>query len=223
MRMNIPALDGDKVDTPLDYAGTNPEKQLRPYVVPYLRPTSKDGKLVDELWVKVTAIGGKDTLDKKAEDWINGLVANAEAGRIPASWPRDFRNALEEWREGEELPVQGTPIKSWPALSPAQREALLGWKVRTVEELALANDELKQRIGMGAEHLVQMAKRWVEEAAGPGAMAKEIAALAGDKARLEQELVRAMAKIKELEALVPAELKAEGIKTFVPGMIEVKE
>lgn len=221
--MNIPELEGDRLDIPLDYASRNPEKQPRPYVAPYLKPVMREGQLVDELWVKVTAIGGKDTLDKRAEEWVKSLIDHAHAGRIPATWPKEFRDALEQWREGEELPTKGTPIKTWPALSPSQRDAVLNAKIRTVEELAGANDEAKGRIGMGCENLVLMAKRWVEEAAGPGAMASQIASLAGDKARLELEVERLSAKVEELEALLPSEMKAEGIKTFAPGQPVIQE
>lgn len=221
--MNIPELEGDKLDIPLDYAHRNPEKQPRPYVAPYLKVVQKEGRTVDELWVKVTAIGGKDTLDKRAEDWIKSLIDHAHAGRIPPTWPKDFRDALEQWREGEELPTKGTPIKSWPPLTPSQRDLILAAKIRTVEELAGANDEAKGRIGMGCENLVLMAKRWLDEASGPGAMAAQIATLAGDKARLELEVERLAAKVKELEALIPQDQKAEGIKTFAPGGALVQE
>lgn len=157
----------------------NADKQPRPHVAPYLRSVEKPNKdgvieFIPVLWVKVTSQGSKDTLDKDAEGWLKGLEDHAEGGRIPSSWPTEYRKALKNWTDGQELPAMGTPIKNWPAVNVAQRVALDRAGVQSVEDLALANDETKGRIGMGSERLVQLAQAWVADRTGPGALAAKL-------------------------------------------------
>jgi hypothetical protein len=229
LELNIPGISNDEFDLPLDYSGSNSHKQQRPYVVPYLKPVSAkqaDGtmKIVDELWVKVTAIGGKDTIDAKASDWLARMLDHAKAGRVPSSWPKEFKTALEEWRAGEDLPIKGLPIKSWPPLSPAQRQAVLQAGIQTVEQLAAANDETKARIGMGSLSLVQMAETWLKEAEGPGKMAAQIEQLSSAVATQQEIIERQQKQITELLQILPPEAKrTETIANFAPAPIKPVE
>ena len=164
-------------------AAYNPNKETpRPYVRFEMRPMedrtikSPDGvtQMRDVAWAIVSANGSRDSVEKLAEDWLQGLAAYAKDGRIPMHWPSEYRSAFEHWKKGEEMPVHGTPIKSWPPLTPAQRANLLRADIHTVEVLADANDEIRARIGMGAVNLQQMAQTWLAESKDRGAMAKEL-------------------------------------------------
>ncbi len=180
----------------------------RPYVTPEMRSkevrsTNGEVSYVDEVWVKVMAPGGKDVLEKLADDWLAGLKAHGEAGRIPSHWHGEYKTALASFKAGEELPLQGTPIKTWTALTPGQRKAVLGANILIVEDLAGATDEAKIRIGMGAEALVTTAKAWVKEQAGPGAMAAQLAALTARLTDLETANQELRDSNTALSALVP--------------------
>lgn len=190
----------------------NPDQQPRPYVRFEMRP--KEGKdaegkatLVDEAWALITPAGSKDTLEKPVEDWLRDVKNHADAGRVPANWPHQYRDAFEAWKKGEELPVHGFPIKRWAPLTPSQREAVLRTNTFTVEDLALANDELVGRIGMGGRVLVDMAKAWIEDRKGAGALAGQLetalvranAAEAANKG-LREDITKLEEKIKLLEA-----------------------
>jgi hypothetical protein len=184
-------------------AAYNPNKeQPRPYVQFEMRavedrsaPTT-DGvtRMVDKAWAIVRAPGSKDAIEKLATEWLDQLKAYARDGRIPSQWPGEYRNAFEMWSKGEELPVQGTAIKTWPPLSPAQRKNVLAAGILTVEDLANANDEIRAAIGMGGNTLQQMAQKWLEEAKDKGATAKALEA--------------AMVKLAEMEALVKSQTEA---------------
>jgi hypothetical protein len=68
-----------------------------------------------------------------------------------------YQQALENYKQSRETPEQGIAIKDWPGASPAQIKTLLDINVRTVEELAAANEETLMRIGMGGRALKQKA------------------------------------------------------------------
>lgn len=167
-----------------DYNHT-PELQPRPYLRLELRPTDvvgRDGKTTcqDVLWALVMSPGSKDVLERPASEWLDSLDRHAKGGRIPHTWPKEYRAACAEWLKTQELPVFGTPIKTWPPLSPSQRTSILRANIHTVEDLAGAPDDVKARIGMGCEGLVTMAKKWLETSGEVSAMARQIETLTRD-------------------------------------------
>ena len=185
-------------------AAYNPNKeQPRPYVRFEFRPmedrtkASSDGvtQLVDVAFAIVRAPGAKDSLEKKADDWLKQLETYAKDGRIPPSWPHEYRQAFEAWKAGEEMPVTGTPIRSWPPLTPAQRQNVLNAEIYTVEDLASANDENRSRIGMGAHGL---------QAKDAGSMAKELAAM---RIKLEELTTTVTEQAATITALQPSKPK----------------
>ena len=180
----------------------NPDKApARPYVQFELRAmedrsvTAADGvtHTKDVAWATVRAPGSMDSVEKVAEEWLDGLTQHAKNGRIPISWPGEYREAFRLWKAGEEVPPIGTAIKTWPPLSPAQRKNVLAAGVLTVEDLAAANDESKTRIGMGALTLVHMAKAWLADAS---------------RGATSQALEAALVKLASLEELVQEQKQA---------------
>jgi hypothetical protein len=195
------------LDVPPDYQ-TNPSQMPRPYVRFVMRSTQhRDNEGVlsfkDVVWAIVTAAGGKDSLEKVAVDWIQGLEDMAASGRVPAEWPSEYHRALAAFMTGQEIPVHGTPIKSWPPLTPAQREAVLHANCLTVEDLAAANDEMKGRIGMGSLNLVDLAKKWLAEASGPGVLAARIDVLTEQLAGISLRNQTLEGLVKEMTGLIP--------------------
>lgn len=186
----------------------NPDKQPRPYVRFELRSRetrAPDGtpQFEDVAWALVTPSGSRDVLEKIATEWIAGLEAHAVAGRIPAQWPAEYRAALKGWLEGQEVPVGGTPVKNWPALSASQRKAVENAGILSVEDLALANDEAKGRIGMGCETIVNMAKAWVADKNGPGALAAKYEDAMLKNAALQERVASMEKTVAELLARIP--------------------
>lgn len=77
-------------------------------------------------FVIVTRPGSRDTVEKEAEVWLREIAERAKPQRgqppqIPPEWPAAFRSAYERWKNNEEEPVNGTPIKGWPVLSPSAK------------------------------------------------------------------------------------------------------
>jgi len=197
-------------------AAYNPDRAMpRPYVRFEMRAvedrtlTTTDGvtQMKDVPWAIVSAPGSRDTMEKTAEDWLASLIPHARDGRIPASWPSDYRGAFDLWIKGEEMPVHGTPIKSWPPLTPSQRKNIIAAGILTVQDLAAANEETRARIGMGALALSATAVRWLQESKDVGATAKALAEAQVQLADMKNLVAEQSAAIAEMRALLPAPVK----------------
>ena len=197
-------------------ASYNPgAQQPRPVVSFELRPvedrstTSPDGvsQMKDVAYAIVRAPGSKDALEKLAVDWLAQLKIYAKEGRVPPQWPNEYAEAFRLWSAGEEVPVNGTGIKSWPPLTPAQRKNILATGILTVEDLSNANDEIRTRIGMGAHGLQQLAQKWLAESKDTGVLAKSLE-VALVKLESMKELVKTQTEaLAELRALVEKQKK----------------
>lgn len=188
----------------------NPDKQPRPYIRFQAKPKetrSAEGEVhyVDVDWVQVTPAGGKDVLEKPVVDWLRDLKLHAQSGRIPPDWPGQYDRAYKAWKEGQEIPVNGYPIKAWAPLTGAQRENILRTGIMTVEDLALANDEAAGRIGMGSRNLIDMAKSWVEDKKGAGALASRLEIAVQAKVEAEARITSLEEIIRNLWELIPTD------------------
>jgi hypothetical protein len=140
---------------------------------------------VDRDWVTLMAPGSRDTVEMLVEDWLQKLEDHARANRVPMAWPQEYRGAYETWTKTQDQPTSGTSLKNWAAISPAQRENCLRANLHTVEDLAGANSEALQRIGMGSVGLKQMAEAWIKDQKGSGKLAADLQALSIRLAELE--------------------------------------
>ena len=181
----------------------------RPYVqfsMEAVEVRKTDGSVASEdvVYVRVTAQGSKDVLFKPATDWFETLDNNAKNDRCPASWPRLYREAYEAFKKGEELPVDGYPIKNWPACTAAQRKNILALGVLTVEDLARANTQVREQLGLAGHALIESAKAWVAENNGAGALAGRVRELEAANQTLLESLENLKKSNQELVAKVAA-------------------
>lgn len=187
-----------------------------PYVMFEVRPredreaTKKLGspQFVEDNWVIVTPQGSKDRHEKLADEWFEQKERDVQEGRFPADWFRAYRAEYEAWKSGQETPVNGTPLKNWTGVSKGQLQTLLGLGLRTVEDLAAANVETMNRVGMGATSLKQLAQAFLDEAAGPGTLIRRVGALQDENAELKAQLKRLEERIS-----LQAVMKREGVET----------
>lgn len=189
--------------------GENLSKEERP---PYLRfekraienkaETLKQGHYVarDIDYVYVTLPGGRDVFSSKVDKWLEKQAVYAKNGRIKPEWLSIYKDAYERWSKGEEIPVNGTPIKGWQALSPAQTEIILRAGIRTIEDLEVCNDEALRRLGMGGRDLVNKAKSWLKGANDHGKVAMQNAALEKENENLKTTVSSLEEKVDYLMA-----------------------
>lgn len=140
--------------------------------------------------------GSKDTVEKEARVWLNEIKAKARENMIPATWPAAFEASYKMWKEGEEMPPNGTPIKTWPPLSPAQSQMIIRAGILTVEDLANLPDSELGIIGIGGLGLKQKAQSWLQS---KNSLAEENAALKVRTAELEGQVAAMMADLQKLK------------------------
>lgn len=157
----------------------------------------------DVAFAIITPPGSTDRIPQLVEVWLQQLETAVREGRMPEQWAEGYRRKYEQWKKGGEVPVDGTPIRSWPLLSPAQVKNILAANVLTVEDLAAANGEALTRIGMGAQDLKTKAQKWLAEAAGAGKLVAENAALRAENGDLKARLGSLTADVERLQKLVP--------------------
>lgn len=143
----------------------------------------------------ITPAGSKDTVERLAEDWLREvrLRATRNPPTINPQHASYFEECYARWQKDNTLPEDGTPIKGWAVITPAEQVNIISANVRTVEDLAVLNESGLQRIGMGARNLQERAKAWLKSATDHGAGACEIANLKTQNEEL-------LARIASLEA-----------------------
>jgi hypothetical protein len=177
-----------------------------PYVTFEYRPVEDrtkslaEGRFVskDVAFAKVTRPGSRDTLEVEAENWLKQLAEKANQGIAPSSWATGFRDMFEKWKRGEDVPVEGTPIKTWPVISPSVQLLVIRAGFRTVEELAGAGDAEIAQIGTGAVDTRNKARIWLEQANSTGKVVERLNAL---EVALKQSQETIAAQAEEIKAL----------------------
>ena len=146
----------------------------------------------------ITPSGSKDRLEKIAEEWLKDIEAAVREERFPAQWAEGYKAGYKAFLEGKELPEDGTPILTWPPLSPAQVRTIIDADVRTVEDLAAANEATLTRIGIGGRAFKQQAQAWLDTVKDTGKVAAELTALRKENENLKKRDEERDAQIKEL-------------------------
>jgi hypothetical protein len=146
----------------------------------------------------ITPPGSKDKIERKYHDWVAHLADEVNRERFRPDWLQLIRQNFAAWKEGQELPVSGTPIINWPGLSPAQLKNCQSLGLRAVEDVAAMNEETIGRLGMGGRALKQRATDWLATRADSGIAAEQMSALREDNARLKEQNEALMKSVKEL-------------------------
>jgi polyhydroxyalkanoate synthesis regulator phasin len=115
-------------------------------------------------------------------------------------WIEMFRRKYEAWKKGQEMPIEGTPIRGWGVISPAQQEMLIHIGIMTVEDLAAVNDEGMRRIGIGAVELKTKAKAWIAQLRDKGPLTMHVTALEKENARLKETVSALETEVAKLRA-----------------------
>jgi len=162
--------------------------------------------------VTVRQIGATDSVVFKVEQWLEQNRIDVQGGRLDPGHAAKYEESYKRWKAGQEMPVDGTPIKTWPVISPAQVEVLLRSGIRTVEDLSDLNDEGLRKIGMGAVEMKQKAKAWMLASQDKGKLTQEMATLQKTNEQLQNAVTNLTAKIEAMQQEMKAAKKPRGRK-----------
>ena len=146
----------------------------------------------------ITPQGSKDRIERNAEEWLEMLEAQASQDRFPREWVRQFKSMYEDWKAGNEPALNGTDVRNWPVASPANVQMLLQARLRTVEDLAQANEEAIGRLGMGGRALKAKAQEWLASSNDIGKQSEALVALKAENADLKARNTSLETQLKTL-------------------------
>jgi hypothetical protein len=152
----------------------------------------------------ITPPYSKDCVEVKVPQWKVNMEADVRNERMPKEWADKYIAAYEAWKNGQELPLDGTPIRGWGVISPAQQEMLIRINMLTVEDLSGANDEGMKRIGMGSMDLRNKARAWLSQMNDKGPATIEIAALKAQNDSQAQAIEALTKQVEALKTLMPS-------------------
>lgn len=190
-------------------------RQDRPAYVTFKREPVQDHARSQEVghyvakdvdFAHITPPYSKDVFITKVTDWLSNLDRDVAAGRLPQEWAANYKRAYQAWQSGQEIPLNGTPIKGWGIISPAMQETLVKQNIRTVEDLAACNDEGLRRLGMGAVELKNRAHAWLNTAKDTGKIAMENARLNEKVSMLEHQVESLTSQMKTYAAAANANI-----------------
>lgn len=135
-------------------------------------------------------------VDTKTDPSVNPAVAMAR-GRWEFIKPR-----YDAWKDGQEVPQNGSPLSMWTQLGREQVETLQSHGVKTIEDLAALTDGHIQRIQItGLRSLIEGAKRFLA-AADSNRLTAEMTARDETIANQKSEIDDLRQKLDELAGLV---------------------
>lgn len=171
--------------------------------------TNKEGRMCfkDQDFALITQPGGKSNNKERIETFFSKMEAELKSGRVHPDWIRAWRANYELYKKGQEIPLDGTPIRGWKLLPGSVQEELIRLNVLTVENLATLPDEGINAVGMGCREWQRRAQAWLaqNESREGGALkmadlTRQMEALAGQVKSLTEkndELERALAAKKK--------------------------
>lgn len=173
-----------------------PEVRFETRAIEDRTKTIEGGKYLtkDVEFAVIRQIGGKDTVEKECTDELI----------------RRFQAEYDAWKRNQEPPIDGSPIREWPAISPSQKENCQRIGIRSIEQLAAASESALEMLGQGSRALREKAKNWLATANDTGKVAEEISALKVRMDDVESENVKLKeqaAKDSELIAKMKEKLK----------------
>lgn len=133
--------------------------------------TIREGRYIamDVDYAIIQPAGAKDTIEKRVDEWFATFM-RPEKMQLGAQ----YRAMYDAWKQGKEIPLDGTSVRIWPVLSPAQVENLIACNLRTIEDVAAANEDAMRRMGMGGRALKQQAQAWLDSARDVGKVSEEL-------------------------------------------------
>lgn len=160
--------------------------------------TARAGRPIPKVvpFALITPFGSKDCVEKVAEDWLAQIKQKAMQGQYPAEWVATYELQYAEWKKGHELPREGTPVKTWQAISKEQQVRLVAIGYSVIEDLAQCPDSGLDTIGLDGRYLRDLARKWCD---GDSASIIKRAADLEAKVRDQDEIIARLTQ--QVEAL----------------------
>lgn len=151
----------------------------------------------------ITPHGSKDRFEKEADVWLKEIRSKALRGEYPLEWVNFFEAQYAEWKKGNELPREGSPTRTWPAVTKEQGVRLIAMGYTTIEDVAQIPDTALGQIGPDGRYLRDLARSWINDSKDKGINAR---ALADANVKIEQQNQR-LESLQHQLAVLQAQLQ----------------
>ena len=146
-------------------------------------------------------------------DWMRpdgGKIRHDDEGKkldfLRHRWEM-IEKGYNAWKTGNEIPLDGTPLSSWPGLNSAQADVFRAVGMKTVELIATIPDSMIPRIQLpGVRDIIKQAQAFLE-ASDRNSTANRLTSLEANNAELTAQLEAAMQLLEEQAK--PAKSKRE--------------
>jgi hypothetical protein len=150
--------------------------------------------------VTITPMGDNKTqVIKECGEWLDHLKYRHHHHMISDNYLRFSENSYNAWKERREAPINGMPLEECAVLTPAEIQMVRQANIRSVEDLANANDEGLQQIGMGARNLKRKATTYLENAKDHGAVSEKMSSLEVELGSAQEENIKLSERLQALE------------------------
>lgn len=172
------------------------------------------GKMISRDWVQyapVSSIQNTQTWELVNKLRPPEFLGNDDEGKKMAfmrhRWSM-IEPGYNAWKDGQEIPVDGTALAAWPGVTPEQVQAIQRLGLRTVEEVAAMTDSVIAKLPIPSPRdLVKQARAFLE-ATDRGAAAKKVADQDAKIEALQEQLAAAMELLEERTSEKPKRGKA---------------
>lgn len=169
----------------------------------YVPDRKNPGKMITRDWVQYAPVSSIQ--NTQTWEMVNKLrppeaLENDDEGKKMAfmrhRWSM-IEPAYEAWKQGQEMPIDGTPLAAWPGVTPEQVLAIQRLGIRTVEEVATMTDTVIAKLPIPSPRdLVKQARAYLD-ASDRGAAAKKVAEQDAKIEALQEQLAAAMELLNE--------------------------
>lgn len=154
--------------------------------------------------VLVQQLGSREQHVQVADDWFKQLQVDVNNKRLSPKWLEGWKIMYENFKQGETTPVNGTSLKMFPVIRPAQMKQCFEMGVFTVEDLAGLNSEGWARLGIGGQTLSQKAKDWLSSASDKGTLVSKLEEAVTENTGLKDRVEALQDQLEALKKLLPA-------------------
>ena len=165
-----------------------------------------DGKAVAVDWVTWVplhapqSMSNTERVDRLNPDNIKGREGGEDSElmgmkqqHMAAIWS-EIEPAYMAWKEGREIPLNGTPLAAWPGITPEQAEIFRLAGVRSVEQVRDMSDSVRSKVRLpNVRELQDLARIFLENSGAAAAAEREAA-----KDRQIAEMAERMAAMEAL-------------------------
>jgi hypothetical protein len=149
-------------------------------------------------FIKITPHGCRDFSEWIASEFIARKKEESRAGRYNPSWIKDFEAGLAAYKEGREIPREGTPTILWKQLLQSRREQL-SRNFPTVEDIAAVPDSsVIDMLGLDGRVIRDKARIEIQSNKDVQPLIRELAETKEDNRRLQEMVTELSAKVEEI-------------------------